>query len=538
MKKQTDEKPFDLKKIQAIIKKNWMVMRKDSIRLRMLLLFPLVMILIFGYTAGKSPTNIAGAIVDYDNSETSRLIISELEATNMFSIQHMFGSQDEGKKAIENGEVKILFVVPPGFEDNIKNGVTQPVSIIVDESDPTVAQMTRAFTSAFIQRISEEIKSRKMAAISQMAIGGQGMTTCPNPQFSADSGKTAMDGSAADASKTFRFTDAALGSTAQALKNTVGHVADPNLAVAQLQNSSDSGGGSMLLAVSAAKLQALDQVYYYQGLQAANQRLYKDTMLIYSDAAMIYQENLMQRQSLSNICMSLGSTGAVLGKISQIATEAQVDPVIILEIQPYGSGRKGLDFLIPSILALIVFQGAVMGMGRAIAGERRDGSLTRVFLTPTSNITIISGTLLFYIIFETIRSSLIVFAAMLIFGVTISGSIFSIIFVIAIYAAGATGLGMILSVMSKSQEQYMAIAMLLTLPTMFLAGVFLPIETMPSALQGVTRALPITYASDALRGIMIKGFELGQILPDLSFLAVFAATTLTLSVLLFKRELI
>jgi ABC-2 type transport system permease protein len=54
----------------------------------------------------------------------------------------------------------------------------------------------------------------------------------------------------------------------------------------------------------------------------------------------------------------------------------------------------------------------------------------------------------------------------------------------------------------------------------------------------VTRVLPITYASDALRGIMIKGFELTLVVSDILFLLGFSALTLTLSVLLFKRELI
>ncbi|PIN83395.1 ABC transporter permease, partial [Candidatus Micrarchaeota archaeon CG11_big_fil_rev_8_21_14_0_20_47_5] len=145
---------------------------------------------------------------------------------------------------------------------------------------------------------------------------------------------------------------------------------------------------------------------------------------------------------------------------------------------------------------------------------------------------------LFYIIFESVRSSLIVFAAMLLFGVTIKGSVLSILFLIAIYSAGATGMGMILSVIARSQEQYMSIGMIVTLPTMFLAGVFLPIETMPQALQGLAKALPITYAADAMRGVMIKGFELGMVMPDILFLLAFAMLTIALSILLFKRELL
>jgi ABC transporter DrrB family efflux protein len=316
-------------------------------------------------------------------------------------------------------------------------------------------------------------------------------------------------------------------------------VNDPNEALANARSSDGNYGASLsILATSLAKQQGLDQVMMYQAIMGANAKLYRDAATIYQNSNAIYANALVLKGQLDASCRIIGMASGSLGEIAGSTEKASSDAIVVSEIKPYGSGRKGLDFLIPSILALIVFQGAVMGMGRAIAGERKDGSLTRVFLTPTSNVTILSGTLLFYILFETVRSSLIVFIAMFIFGVFIKGSIFSIIFIIGIYAAGCTGMGMILSVMSKSQEQYMALAMLISMPTMFLAGVFLPIETMPAALQGVTRVLPVTYASDALRGIMIKGFGIGQMIPDVIFLIVFALFTLMLSVLMFKRELI
>jgi ABC transporter DrrB family efflux protein len=536
----SEERFFDPGKIYAIIRKNWMVLSRDTLRLRMLILFPLVMIIIFGYTAGRVPTNVPGAIVDYDNSQTSRSIQAELYANNLFSIKHLYGSQDEGRRAIESGDIKILFIIPAGFEKDIQSGRTGAISIILDESDPTIAQITRATTDAFIQRISEGIKTSRLSAISAAARQNQvilSLAACSSADNQEEMAR--IQSAFADARLTYSGTDSALSGTAQALRNALGQVYDPNAAIASINNNTaDSGASIFLIATSVQKQPALDQIAFYRGLQGANAKLFRDTSSIYSDSNLIYANALQQRSALYASCNAMDSASQSFGQIADSAAAASSDAVVSSEIEPYGSGRKGLDFLIPSILALIVFQGAVMGMGRAIAGERKDGSLTRVFLTPTSNVTIISGTLLFYILFETLRSSLIVIIAMLVFGVLIKGSVLSIVFLISIYAAGATGLGMILSVLSKSQEQYMALAMLITLPTLFLAGVFLPIETMPPLLQGVTHILPITYASDALRGVMIKGFAITQVIPDVMFLAGFAALTLALSVLLFKRELI
>lgn len=91
--------------------------------------------------------------------------------------------------------------------------------------------------------------------------------------------------------------------------------------------------------------------------------------------------------------------------------------------------------------------------------------------------------------------------------------------------------------LTNSQEQYMAMSMLVSMPIMFLSGVFFPVQTMPPILQGVAQFLPVTYAADALRGVMVKGFTLYQVMPDLLAMIAFGALTLALSILLFKREL-
>lgn len=539
------EKPIDIRKIYAIVRKNWMVLSKDPLRLRMLILFPMVMILIFGYTAGKSPTNIPAAIVDYDNTDTSKSVQTRLYATNLFSIKHQFGSQDEGRNAIESGDIKMLFIIPYGFENDIQSGKTAALSLIIDESDPTIAQITRASTKGFVQGLSREITQSRITALSQKAendrrdISASGGAIAYLSSSENDRHMAGIDSSFREANRISSTADAVFSGTIRTIRSNLGYAYDMNEVLAMEENHTASPGTiSTLFALASAKRPGFEQINFYQGLKGANSMLSRDTANIYSDSQAIYSDAVLTKEALRASGDMINSVDARFDEISADAKRASTEAITISEIQPYGSGRKGLDFLIPSILALIVFQGAIMGMGRAIAGERNDGSLTRVFLTPTSNITIIAGTLLFYVIFETVRSSLIVFIAMLLFGVSIKGSIASIIFLIWIYAAGTTGLGMIFSVLSRSQEQYMALSMLISLPSMFLAGVFLPIETMPSVLQGITRILPITYAADALRGVMIKGFALNQVIPDIMFLVGFAVLTITLSVLLFKRELI
>jgi ABC-2 type transport system permease protein len=159
-----------------------------------------------------------------------------------------------------------------------------------------------------------------------------------------------------------------------------------------------------------------------------------------------------------------------------------------------------------------------------------------VFLTPTSNTTILLGTQLFYILFETVRTILIILVAMLVFGLTISGNVFEVLFIIILFTMGATGVGLVLSSFAKSEEQFMPFAMIISLPAMVLSGAFFPIQTMPLVIQGLAKVFPLYYAADALRGVMVKGFTLVQVMPDLIVLSIFALAMLVLSTMVFKRE--
>jgi ABC-2 type transport system permease protein len=82
----------------------------------------------------------------------------------------------------------------------------------------------------------------------------------------------------------------------------------------------------------------------------------------------------------------------------------------------------------------------------------------------------------------------------------------------------------------------MQINMLVTMPSMFATGVFFPLSSAPQWMQYIAYCLPLTYAIDALRIIMVKGQGLSAISTDLIILSLFAIITFTAGVRLFRRE--
>ena len=72
-------------------------------------------------------------------------------------------------------------------------------------------------------------------------------------------------------------------------------------------------------------------------------------------------------------------------------------------------------------------------------------------------------------------------------------------------------------------------------PMLFLSGVFFPIQLMPTVMQYISKAIPLTYAITALRKVMVLGASINAVRSELIILAIFGAITLGISVPVFKR---
>jgi ABC-2 type transport system permease protein len=99
------------------------------------------------------------------------------------------------------------------------------------------------------------------------------------------------------------------------------------------------------------------------------------------------------------------------------------------------------------------------------------------------------------------------------------------------------GFGMMFSATAKTQEDYIQIIMPIAMPMMFISGVFFPIETMPWVLQKLAYILPLTYANDAFRAVMLKGVGIGGIAIDLLVLIGFTLVFFAIGVARFNRDI-
>jgi ABC-2 type transport system permease protein len=214
-------------------------------------------------------------------------------------------------------------------------------------------------------------------------------------------------------------------------------------------------------------------------------------------------------------------------------------------VQPYNIQAEGVvsghfsyfDFIAPGIVAMTVMMSVMTGLPAAISHEREIGTLDGMMVAPINRLSIILGKTLAQTARGLLQGAIILTLATVLFGVTIHGSMLLVIGLLLLGVFSFVGLGVVLTSFAKDQETAMMLMMTLMFPMMFLSGVFFPIQQMPWYMQDISKVLPLTYASQALRKVMVLGAGVPAIATELTVLIVFGAVMIAIAVPVFRRAM-
>jgi ABC-2 type transport system permease protein len=217
-------------------------------------------------------------------------------------------------------------------------------------------------------------------------------------------------------------------------------------------------------------------------------------------------------------------------------TQAEM-PIVIDETYAYGgSNIRFIDYFAPGVISFAIMMVTTMITIILFVNERRNGTLQRLLVSPASEGEIVVGYALAFAVLGVCQSIVVLVAAILLFNITIVGDIFLALVVILLLAFGHQGLGILLSAGAKNEMQAIQFIPLIIFPSILLAGLFWPVESIPSYLQPLSYVIPLRYGIDAERSIMLRGWGLGDIWVDIFVLILFAILTLSASVLLLKKK--
>jgi len=203
----------------------------------------------------------------------------------------------------------------------------------------------------------------------------------------------------------------------------------------------------------------------------------------------------------------------------------------------YGSAdTRFIDSFAPGVIALAVLMVSTIFSVILIVREKTGGMLERLFATPLAPLELVLGTAAALSVVAVAQSAVILLAALALFQIQIVGNVGLVFAVILLFAVGNQGLGMLASAAARNELQAIQFIPLILFPSILLGGVFYPIEAIPGGLRPLAFAVPTTYAADAMRSVMQRGWGAGDIALDLVALGVYALVALLAATVLIRRQ--
>ena len=371
---------FNIKRIIAIIKKEFAQIRRDKRTIAIIILMPIMELLLFGYAASTSVDHIPTVILNNDIGIESRELMDNLTNSQYFDLNYNAVNMAEVQKCVDEGYAKAGFVIPPEYSDDIKNGKTGKIQLIVDGTDPTTAQTILSSANGVIQSMSVQIIQETLG------------TPMPQP------------------------------------------------------------------------LELRSRVWYNPDMSS-------------------------------------------------------------------------IRFNIPGLIGVILQTVTLMLTSFSIVRERERGTMEQLIVTPITNMELMIGKIIPYVIIGFVDIVLALALSVVWFRVPIAGSIPLLLLFSIVFLFGALGVGLLISIISKSQLQAMQLSMFMIMPNLLLSGYMFPRAAMPDLIRGISNFLPLTYFINVLRGIILKGNTFSQLYQEFFILLGFGVLFLFLATIKFKKKI-
>jgi ABC-2 type transport system permease protein len=209
----------------------------------------------------------------------------------------------------------------------------------------------------------------------------------------------------------------------------------------------------------------------------------------------------------------------------------------------------------PAIIGFFAYFFVYILTGVSFLRERTGGTLERLMATPVTRGEVVTGYTLGFALFAMIQVAILLtwtlgtvhvpavgplpaFAVGL--GVTVAGSPLLAFLVVLLVAIGAVSLGIFLSTFARTELQIVQFIPIVIVPQFLLSGILIPISGLPAILQPLAAVMPVTYAVDGLRQVLIRGADLGtpELQLDLAVLALIAVFFAVIASLTIRRDVV
>ena len=214
-----------------------------------------------------------------------------------------------------------------------------------------------------------------------------------------------------------------------------------------------------------------------------------------------------------------------------------VGPLIVMSLVGFSLVEEGdvLDRVAPGLLAVFVLFFTFILTAVGFLRERAQGTLERLQTTLVGSFDIMVGYMLGFLLFAVVQAAVIFAFTVFVLRVEYVGSLWEIGAILFLCVIVAVSLGIFISSFANNEFQVVQFIPIILAPQIFLSGVIIPVEQMPTLFEWFSVVLPLTYAVEALREIMLHGTGLAELWPNLAALGGFSLGLLAAAVGTLRR---
>ena len=131
---------------------------------------PIIQMLVFGYAATLEIKHVPTAIVDYDNSQVSRDLISRFQASRYFDIRKRLTDRRQLPDLINRGDVTMAIQINSGFAQTVRKGQTAHIQVIVDSTNSNTALIGLGYVNEVASTFANEYQIELIQRISPLSV--------------------------------------------------------------------------------------------------------------------------------------------------------------------------------------------------------------------------------------------------------------------------------------------------------------------------------------------------------------------------------
>lgn len=203
----------------------------------------------------------------------------------------------------------------------------------------------------------------------------------------------------------------------------------------------------------------------------------------------------------------------------------------------FNEDLESRNFIVPGIIAIIIMIVGAMLTSLVVAREYENGTMETIHSLPVRAAEFLTGKAIPYLFIGLTDVLMAVLMGQVLFGVVMKSGFWLMVLASSIYLFVALSLGLLISIVTKSQLVANQLAILITyLPSLLLSDFVFPVTNMPRVFQVLTYVVPATYFIDILKGLYLRNLGLSHLWPSLLVLTVMFVALSVTNLLMLKRE--